>query len=310
VINAAGALISGLTFGIEMDGAGTQTVNNSGKVIGTANAGVFFSQENGGAFLNNRGFIFGGTYGVDNESINAGGAIKNFGIIKSSNLTIYVNTANNFVTPILNAATGIIDGKGGAAIYSALGMFSLDNAGKILGEIDDASGVRDVIINHGLIQGPIHLGGGNDVYNGKGGTAGHIYGDAGIDHLAGGAKADRLHGGDDNDVLTGRLGADRFFFDTTPTATNIDRITDFTPAQGDKIVLDETDFANLGPVGTLAAGHFHVGAAVGGAAQILYKPGTGFLFYDPDGTGSGNAIHFATLATHPIIHHTDFILVA
>ena len=75
----------------------------------------------------------------------------------------------------------------------------------------------------------------------------------------------------------------------------------------------KTHFLNLGAAGVLGPGHFHVGAPVNANAQIDYHPGNGFLFYDQDGTGSTFApIHFATLglATHPVIHNTDFIVIA
>ena len=194
-------------------------------------------------------------------------------------------------------------------------MFTLTNFGKIFGDIIDNVDVHDVIFNHGIINGPIHLKGGNDFFDGNGGTSGNVFGGNGADHLAGGAHADRLHGEDGNDTSIGRLGADRFFFDTALNAvTNVDTIIDFTPAQHDKIVLDATYFLNL-PLGVLGAGHFHVGAPVNANAQIDYNPGNGFLFYDQDGNGSTYApIHFATLGLaghpHPVIHNTDFIVIA
>ncbi len=44
-------------------------------------------------------------------------------------------------------------------------------------------------------------------------------------------------------TLTAGAGADRFIFDTPlNAAANVDTITDFSPAQGDRIILSETDF--------------------------------------------------------------------
>ena len=93
--------------------------------------------------------------------------------------------------------------------------------------------------------------------------------------------------------------------------TNVDTITDFSPAQHDKIVLDETYFTGL-PTGPLGAANFHLGHAVGATPQIIYTRANGFLYFDPDGAGGTTATHFATLglATHPVIHNTDFIVVA
>ncbi len=59
-------------------------------------------------------------------------------------------------------------------------------------------------------------------------------GGAGNDTITGGRGADRITGGTDDDVLTGRQGADRFGFGI---ADGIDQITDFSAADGDKVVL-------------------------------------------------------------------------
>ena len=72
-----------------------------------------------------------------------------------------------------------------------------------------------------------------------------------------GAHVNRLHGGDGNDRLTGRAGADRFFFFDTAlnAAADIDNITDF--AHGvDKIVLDATYFTGVGGLGVIASARF------------------------------------------------------
>jgi serralysin len=112
-------------------------------------------------------------------------------------------------------------------------------------------------------------------------------------------------------TLTGGPGADRFVFNTPLNPKfNVDTITDFTPSQGDKIVLSETDFGGIGALGTLGPVHFHVGAPVNGKPQIDYDPSTGFLVYDANGDHPGGMTHFATLTTHPTIHHGDFIVIA
>ncbi|SEL70428.1 M10 family metallopeptidase C-terminal domain-containing protein [Xaviernesmea oryzae] len=68
-------------------------------------------------------------------------------------------------------------------------------------------------------------------------------GGAGKDVILGGAGDDWLIGGLGADVLTGGSGADHFVFramaDSTPKA--FDRITDFTPAEGDRIDLSAID---------------------------------------------------------------------
>jgi VCBS repeat-containing protein len=71
-------------------------------------------------------------------------------------------------------------------------------------------------------------------------------GGAGNDTIRGGAGADDITGGDDNDLLTGRLGADRFRFDGTD---GTDEITDFSAAQGDRVVLAGSDALTLSGTG-------------------------------------------------------------
>jgi Ca2+-binding RTX toxin-like protein len=159
------------------------------------------------------------------------------------------------------------------------------------------------VINHGKIAGNTHLGRGDDLFNGGGGKSGPVFGDDCNDRLIGGSKNDQLHLGDGSDKLTGGLGADQFFFDSGANGS-VDKITDFTPSQHDKLVLSAASFLGITPVGgTLDASEFHVGSTAATPNQhILYTPGNGFLFYDQDGSGTTDApIHFATLSTHPTI---------
>jgi len=73
---------------------------------------------------------------------------------------------------------------------------------------------------------------GNDAISGTSGDD-TLYGRSGNDTLNGGAGNDLLRGGTGMDVLTGGAGADHFIF--TSLADRGDRITDFAPAQGDRI---------------------------------------------------------------------------
>ena len=83
--------------------------------------------------------------------------------------------------------------------------------------------------------------------------------------------------------MTAGPGHDRFYFEFAPVVGQVETIKNFNPAL-DKIYLSETtDFMNIGTHGTLQAGHFHVGAAVGTGSQIVYTPGNGYLYYDPNG---------------------------
>ncbi len=308
ITNSAGALLLGRD-GADMDGSGSQVVNNLGKVIATGAVGLYFFQAQSILFTNH-GSIVSASRAVQNDSGHDGGVFHNFGLISGDVYGFFIDTGSTLTTTITNSATGTIQAAG-YSIYMSLGILSLNNAGKIVGEIFDGDNVRDVVVNHGIIQGPVLLQGGNDAFIGTGGHSGPVFGGDGNDHLVGGSGADKLHGGGGNDLLTGGPGADRFFFDTAlNAATNVDRITDFAPSQGDRIVLSETYFLGLGALGTLAAGQFHTGAIALTANQhILYTPGNGFLYYDQDGDGTTYApIHFATLTTHPALTHADFIV--
>jgi Ca2+-binding RTX toxin-like protein len=316
VVNAATGLMSGLIYGIDFVGTGSQSLSNLGQIIGSIAAGIHF--EFGSFTMSNRGSILSLSVGLEVDQ-SGSGAISNFGLIRASSLGSVGIRVQSFlssaVTNIMNGHTGIISGDY-YAIEDVFGVMSLSNHGKIFGGIRDFANVSSVIINHGLIQGLTQLGGGNDQFRGTGGRSGPVFGDDGNDRLIGGSHRDQLHGGDGNDKLTGGLGADQFFFDTAVNGS-VDKITDFTPSQHDKLVLSAAFFAGLTPVGgTLDASEFHVGSTATDPNQhILYTPSNGFLFYDQDGSGTTFApVHFATLfstpTTHPTIGHWAFLVEA
>src|SRR5204862_3244295 len=88
------------------------------------------------------------------------------------------------------------------------GAINLQNSGKLIGDVALNATENDTITNNGNIGGTVHLGGGNDVFNGAGGTSGAMFGEAGVDTLTGGSAADAIDGGIGNDTLKGGLGAD------------------------------------------------------------------------------------------------------
>ena len=283
-------------------------INNLGSMAGLVD-GVVFSGNSRNAQLINYGSIYGHLIGVDALSFHEGGIIANFGAIRSDKVGVHVYTQPGLTPLITNAAGGIIVGPTDAIRTESYGAISLNNHGTLIGDIDcTVPGANDVVINHGKILGTVSLGSGDDVFNGKGGKSGAVFGGDGNDRLVGSSHSDLLHGGDGNDTLTGGPGADKFFFDTALNAlTNVDTITDFKPAQGDKIVLSETYFAGLGPLGKLHAAHFHVNTAGPGASpQIVYTQSNGFLYYDANGHLPGGMTHFATLASLPVLHNSDY----
>jgi Ca2+-binding RTX toxin-like protein len=98
---------------------------------------------------------------------------------------------------------------------------------------------------------------GDDVIIGnsyQGWTRFQLNGGAGNDVLVGGAGDDVLMGGNGHDRMTGRAGADRFLF-AEGDGRHGDVILDFSPAQGDRIVLQgiapATVFWEAGPDGVV-----------------------------------------------------------
>ena len=127
--------------------------------------------------------------------------------------------------------------------------------------------------------------------------------------LSGNNGANVLDGRAGADVLTGKAGADTFVFSTTLGAGNVDHVTDFS-APDDGFRLDDAVFTAL-KAGALAASAFKLldGAKVDADDRILYKQGTGELFYDADGSGKGAAVLFAVLDNKAAITHADFFVV-
>ena len=100
-------------------------------------------------------------------------------------------------------------------------------------------------------------GAGEDWLRGYGGND-RLYGGAGGDAMYGGAGNDRLYGGAGADHMAGGPGADTFIFNPGESATqdfggghrsggrtDLDIIRDFTPSEGDKIVLNGYDSRSL-----------------------------------------------------------------
>lgn len=138
-------------------------------------------------------------------------------------------------------------------------------------------------------------GGGSDVVRG-GAQNDQLKGEAGNDKLYGDRGSDWLFGGLGRDVLTGGTGRDGFVFDEPARRANRDTITDFSP-RDDTIWLEFDIFHAMPRFGRLPTDAFLVGRAARDAEdRIIYDRKTGFLFYDPDGTGSAVKTEIAKLA--------------
>jgi Ca2+-binding RTX toxin-like protein len=140
---------------------------------------------------------------------------------------------------------------------------------------------------------------GNDQLRGKEGND-TLYGNRGRDNLLGEAGDDLIVGGPGRDVLTGGVGADRFFFlggsqrDTLRQSTGAarDRITDFSFAEGDKLLLSFEN--NVGVLSSPSA-LFNAGAVVG--RNIIRAASRAYADKNQEATGrqrlqAGEAVFF------------------
>lgn len=155
--------------------------------------------------------------------------------------------------------------------------------------------------------------GGNDLLNGGNGND-TLTGSSGNDTLKGGGGNDLLNGGPGKDTLLGGPGKDFFLFNALlNSSTNVDKMTDFSPAD-DTMRLENAIFAKLTGTGPLSSGQFRAnanGKAMDANDFIIYNTTTGALFYDADGSGGNAAVKFATLGTtsHPALTAADFVVI-
>ena len=154
---------------------------------------------------------------------------------------------------------------------------------------------------------------GNNAANTLGGGQGDdtIDGGAGNDTLFGGDGDDVLIGGLGNDLLTGGSGTDKFRFDKALGKTNIDTIADFATGI-DRIELDDAIFKKF--IGDSDLSDNFVSGSTGVKAldsndHLIFNTDTGALFYDPDGSGRGAMLQFATLTGVSNVAYTDFWIV-
>jgi len=141
-----------------------------------------------------------------------------------------------------------------------------------------------------------------------------LYGYAGNDTVSGGAGNDSLGGGLGLDQLVGGSGADTFYFDSTPSTTNLDTIRDFKPGEGDRLAFDLKVFKALsGAAGNaLSAAQFESGAKLAAATKattrIVYDSTSGSVYYDADGAGGAAAVKVAVIGTKPALSASNVIL--
>jgi serralysin len=123
--------------------------------------------------------------------------------------------------------------------------------------------------------------------------------------LIGGGGADTLAGGPGFDTLTGGKGSDLFVFGAF-TSGDIDKITDFSHAQGDRIDLSAIDAVAGGvddPFAFIGQSAFHHVAG-----EVRYGATAGGLMVQADVNGDGYADFSILVANTTSLVHGDFIL--
>ncbi len=297
VINKANGSIVG-TSGVivgTVPGAKNMTVMNDGSIIGFTVAGVVAADVSN-FDLTNTGHIFGASEGVAATVATPGATdgpmIENSSVIEGGTYGIVTNTLAGLKTTVVNKSGGTIKGGTYSIVNSGAGNLSVENHGKIKGNII-GNAAADKIVNDGQIKGEVYLQAGNDTFKNAGGHAG------------------KVHGGDGNDTLIAGPHKDQFVFDATlNAATNVDRVKHFDPGT-DQLFLSKTFFPALSGLGTLTSAEFHKGTGAHDLDdRIIYNKATGALLYDSNGTGPGGEVQFAKLDKHLNLHASDFIVIA
>jgi Ca2+-binding RTX toxin-like protein len=232
------------------------------------------------------------------------------------------NTLDNRLTG--NGGNNTLDGKTGSdTMLGKAGddLYIVDVSGDVASEAADRG--TDTVqssatyrlrrnVENLVLKGDAAINGeGNEHDNAiTGNSAANVLeGKAGLDSLDGEEGNDRLLGGAGNDTLAGGLGQDTFEFDTALNeATNVDRLTDFSPVD-DAMRLTGAVFPTLTTAGVLQSSAFRAAPVAGDLSdRILYDPATGILRFDADGTGATAPVRFATLAAGLAVTNADFVV--
>ncbi|HEY9619597.1 MAG TPA: calcium-binding protein [Crinalium sp.] len=166
-----------------------------------------------------------------------------------------------------------------------------------------------------IYGGGLQLGGGSASIISTGTGDDTLKGLGGDDSLYGWDGNDHLNGGPGNDYLLGGGGSDHFeFYD--PSVDGADLLPDFDPASDTIDIYVGTaqapnsayKTAGLTPNTAITADQFVVGtAAIDASDRFIYDDTTGDLFFDPDGTGSKDAVLIANLPDIPTLSNRNIV---
>jgi len=241
-------------------------------------------------------------------SFTLGANLENLVLVGAS----LVGIGNGLVNTITgNSLDNRLDGAGGAdTLVGQLGndTYIVDNAGDRVTEFGGQGSDRvETSVSCTLTAGA-------DVEilrttNSAGTTAINLTGNTSGNAIIGNAGRNTINGGGGRDELTGGEGIDLFLFNSAPDGSNVATITDYSVAD-DTIVLDDAVFTEVREIGfQIDSDQLVIAAAAQDAEdRIIYNSTTGALSYDADGTGSIEAIQFATLSSGLALQFFDFAI--
>lgn len=282
-------------FGVQMSVAGR--VENGGQILASSRngdaTGVSF-WDNGQ--LHNTGLVavkaFGPATGV---ALNGSGKVVNDGTIAAASSGSDARSVGvwggDSSLQIVNS--GLIRADDAILIQDSLTGMTVDNTGKLQGDVT-LSGGDDRLGNlGGVIRGHVLLGAGDDNYAGGAGKLfGDVSGGDGDDLLVLGKTDDHIAGGAGADTLTGGAGSDVFVYTAVSDSAGgkADLIVDLdVHGGGDLIDLSAID------ADSVAGGDqaFHLVAALSGEAGELavvhdVKHGLTLVLGDADGDGKAD----------------------
>lgn len=146
--------------------------------------------------------------------------VVNYGVIQGDTAGVVMSGISTTTTSLLKNVGSIFGDdygvwRGASASTTEALTFRNGSTGFVTGNIfsfygGDNIAAVDNVINRGVMEGDVSLGGGADRYRGDQGVLdGAVYGGSGNDSMIGsGSVADEFYGGADNDVFTGNGGLD------------------------------------------------------------------------------------------------------
>lgn len=313
--NGDGTISKNSAYGVLMvtkaSGAYSFTANDTAIEALSVNAGANFVVSASDGSLNSSKTLAvniaqnGITESIGNDALTGGPANDKFTGLAGNDIINGLAGADTMLGG-LGSDTYIVDNKADVVIETSTPATEID---RVNSSVSYALGPN---VENLSLTGTAEINGaGNGLANTLlGNTANNVLlGGSNHDTLRGGAGDDTLNGGTGNDKLTGGAGSDLFLFASSPTANNIDTITDFSVAD-DTIQLGSAVFTKLTATAVLNPELFVKAASAHDSNDyIIYNPASGALLYDADGNGARNAVQIAVLGTNLALSYADFSVV-